>query len=134
VSRYIRARGPGNGFSRRAGMHRSSEILALRWSDILWGEGRMRISKRWAKGEDGETKTDASDGYVPLHLVLAGHVRAWRRQTPHAKTDDFVLPSIREKGRRPLYACSFVADHLPSKPECKLQTGEVRGFTTYVTA
>jgi len=43
---------------------RASEILALRWSDILWGEGRIRISKRWAKGEDGETKTDTSDGYV----------------------------------------------------------------------
>ncbi len=41
---------------------RSSEILALRWSDILWEQGRIWISKRWAKGEDGETKTDASDG------------------------------------------------------------------------
>jgi len=54
---------------------RSSEILALRWSDVMWGEGRIRISKRWAKGEDGETKTDVSDGYVPLHRVLAGHLR-----------------------------------------------------------
>jgi integrase len=61
---------------------RSSEILALRWSDVLWGEGRIRISKRWAKGEDGETKTDVSDGYVPLHRVLAGHLREWQRQTP----------------------------------------------------
>jgi integrase len=50
---------------------RSSEILALRWSDVLWGEGRIRISRRWAKGEDGETKTDVSYGYVPLHRVLA---------------------------------------------------------------
>src|SRR5712671_887684 len=24
--------------------------------DVLWGEGRIRVSKRWAKGEDGETK------------------------------------------------------------------------------
>jgi integrase len=91
---------------------RSSEILALRWSDILWGEGRIRISKRWAKGEDGETKTDASDGYVPLHPVLAGYLRAWQQETPHAKADDFVFPSIREKGRKPLYASSFVADYL----------------------
>ena len=78
---------------------RSSEILALRWSDVLWGEGRIRISKRWAKGEDGETKTDASDGYVPLHPVLAGHLRAWQRQTPHAKETDFVFPSMRAEGR-----------------------------------
>ena len=70
------------------------------------------MSKRWAKGEDGETKTEASDGYVPLHPVLAGHLRAWHRQTPHAKGPDFVFPSLREEGRKPLYASSFVADYL----------------------
>jgi integrase len=91
---------------------RSSEILALRWKDILWAEGRIRISKRWAKGEDGETKTDASDGYVPLHPVLATYLHAWQRESPHAKADDFVFPSIKEEGRKPLYASSFVADYL----------------------
>jgi integrase len=91
---------------------RSSEILALRWSDVLWGEGRIRISKRWAKGEDGETKTDASDGYVPLHPVLAGHLRAWREQTLHAKETDFVFPSMRTKGKTPLCSSVFVADYL----------------------
>ncbi len=91
---------------------RSSEILALRWADVLWGEGRIRVSKRCAKGEDGETKTDASDGYVPLHPVLAGHLRAWQRQTPHAKATDFVFPSMRAEGRKPLCSSVFVADHL----------------------
>lgn len=33
---------------------RASEILALRWSDLLWNEGRIRISKRWAKSKDGD--------------------------------------------------------------------------------
>jgi len=91
---------------------RSSEILALRWADVLWGQGRIRVSKRWGKGEDGETKTDASDGYVPLHPVLAGHLRAWQRQTPHAKATDFVFPSMRAEGRKPLCSSVFVADHL----------------------
>jgi integrase len=57
---------------------RASEMLALRWSDLLWDEGRIRISKRWANGEDGETKTESSNGYVPLHNVLARFLRAWR--------------------------------------------------------
>jgi hypothetical protein len=35
---------------------RASEILALRWSDILWGEGRIRISKRWAEGKTGKRR------------------------------------------------------------------------------
>lgn len=102
---------------------RSSEILALRWSDILWGEGRIRISKRWAKGEDGETKTDASDGYVPLHPTLAGHLREWHRKTPHARQTDFVFPSLKAKGRKPLYASSFVADYL--RPAAKAAGAQI---------
>ena len=78
---------------------RSSEILALRWADVLWGEGRIRVSKRWAKGEDGETKTDASDGYVPLHPVLAGHLRAWQRQTPHAKASGLRVSVDESRGK-----------------------------------
>jgi integrase len=91
---------------------RASEILALRWSDLLWNEGRIRISKRWAKGRDGDTKTEASDGYVPLHPILIAHLRTWREQSPHAKDGDFVFPSLRACGRVPLSASVFVADHL----------------------
>lgn len=91
---------------------RASEILALRWSDLLWNEGRIRISKRWAKGRDGETKTQASDGYVPLHPILTAHLRAWRKQSPHSDDGDFVFPSLRACGRVPLSASIFVADHL----------------------
>jgi integrase len=91
---------------------RASEILSLRWTDILWNESRIRISKRWAKGEDGETKTESSDGYVPLHPLLAAQLRQWREQTPYAKEMDFVFPSMKAKGKLPLYASTFVADHL----------------------
>jgi len=91
---------------------RSSEVLALRWADVHWLEGRIQVSKRWAKGEDGETKTDASDGYVPLHPLLAGHLRTWHRQTPHPNETDFVFPSLRAGGRRPLCSSVFVADYL----------------------
>ena len=91
---------------------RASELVSLRWSDILWLESRIRVSKRWAKGADGETKTEASDSYVPLHSLLAGRLREWKRQTPHAKETDFVFPSLAENGRVPLWACSFVSDYL----------------------
>jgi integrase len=91
---------------------RASEILSLRWADILWNESRIRVSKRWAKGEDGETKTEASDGYVPLHPLLSHALKQWRSQTPFAKETDFVFPSLRAEGKLPLYASTFVADHL----------------------
>jgi integrase len=91
---------------------RASEMLALRWADLLWAEGKIRVSKRWSKGQDGETKTEASDGFVPMHPALAGQLRAWRRQTPYAKDADFVFPSFRARGHVPLSASIFVADHL----------------------
>jgi integrase len=91
---------------------RSSEILALRWADIAWEEGRIRVSKRWAKGKNGETKTEASDGYVPLHPVLANYLHRWHSQTPHTKDADFVFPSFKASGRVPLSSSGFVADHL----------------------
>jgi integrase len=91
---------------------RASEILALRWDDVLWNEGRIRISKRWAKGADSETKTEASDGYVPMHPLLSQHLEDWHRQSPHAKGKDFAFPSLTAEGKVPLNACSFVKDHL----------------------
>ncbi len=110
---------------------RASEILALRWSDVLWGEARIRISKRWAKGEDGDTKTEASDGYVPLHPLLAQHLLTWHQQTVHTRAQDFVFPSTRESGKVPLYACTFVADHLrPAaiKAGVKIEPGQRFGL------
>ena len=91
---------------------RASEILALRWADMEWDEKRIRISKRWAKGKDGETKTAASDGYVPLHPLLAEHLRVWQEATQHADDADFVFPSLKCNGKVPLSASIFVADHL----------------------
>ncbi len=91
---------------------RASEIVSLRWSDILWSDGQIRISKRWAKGEDGETKTEASNGYVPMHPVLAEYLKEWRAQSPYSKVEDFVFPSLVKDGKVPLSASIFVQDHL----------------------
>ena len=91
---------------------RASEIVSLRWSDILWSDGQIRISKRWAKGVDGETKTATSNGYVPMHPVLAEYLKEWRAQSPYSKVDDFVFPSLVRDGKVPISASIFVQDHL----------------------
>jgi integrase len=91
---------------------RSSELVALRWNDVRWDEGRIRISKRYAKGRDGETKTRASDGFVPLHPILAAELGAWQAQTPYGKLEDFIFPSFQKDGKVPVWASTFVQDHL----------------------
>ncbi len=90
-------------------MRRASEIISLRWSDILWSDGQIRISKRWAKAEDGETKTAASNGYVPMHPILAEYLKEWREQSPYSKVENFVFPSLVKNGKVPMCASIFVA-------------------------
>jgi integrase len=91
---------------------RSSELLALRWADIGFVEERIRVSKRWSRGKDGAPKTEGSDGYVPLHLRLARHLKAWRSRTPYGRDTDFVFPSLKAHGKVPVSPAVFVADHL----------------------
>jgi integrase len=91
---------------------RASELVALRWADVRFDEERIRICKRWSRGKDGATKTEGSDGYVPLHPRLARHLRAWHDRTPFGKDTDFVFPSFKEGGSVPLSAGIFAGDHL----------------------
>jgi len=92
---------------------RCSEVLSLRWADILWEERKIRIVKSRKKtGVDGDTKTPASERDSPMGRVLAHYLREWHKQTPYAKPTDFVFPSITESGRVPICASVFCADHL----------------------
>ena len=91
---------------------RSSELLALRWADVLWEQAKIAISKRWSRGKDGPTKSRKSEGHVPLHPILASHLKEWHARTPYAKETDFVFPSLKAEGRVPMSPAIFVADHL----------------------
>ncbi len=111
---------------------RSSEILSLRWSDILWEEGKISISKRWAKGKDGPPKTAASNSTVPLHPVLAEYLREWHVQTPYPKRADFVFPSLKKLGRVPIWTSTFVNDHLrPAAKAAGVKIADGQRFGTH---
>jgi integrase len=92
---------------------RSSEVLSLRWADILWEERKIRIVKAWKKsGVDGGTKTPSSERDVPMGKVLTHYLREWHKQTPYAKPNDFVFPSMRNGGRTPICSSVFCRVHL----------------------
>jgi integrase len=92
---------------------RSSEVLSLRWADILWEERKIRIVKSWKKtGVDGSTKTPSSERDVPMGRVLTHYLHEWHKQTPYAKPTDFVFPSMNRSGRVPICSSVFCADYL----------------------
>jgi integrase len=101
-------------------------------ADVLWGEAQIRISKRWAKGEDGDTKNEASNGYVPMHPVLADYLKEWHSITPHAKETDFVFPSLKTFGKVPLSSSIFVQDHLrPAAISAGVEIAKGQRFGTH---
>ena len=92
---------------------RSSEVLSLRWADILCEERKIRIVKSWKKtGVDGRTKTPSSERDVPMGRVLTHYLHEWHKQTPYAKPTDFVFPSMNRSGRVPICSSVFCADYL----------------------
>ena len=98
---------------------RSSEVLSLRWADIFWEERKIRIVKAWKKtGVDGDTKTPSSERDVPMGTVLTHYLREWHKQTPYAKPNDFVFPSVRNGGRTPICSSVFCRVHL--RPAAKI--------------
>jgi integrase len=50
----------------------------------------------------GKTKTDASCRPVPLHPLVLNALLEWRAQSPYATGLDFLFPSARFKGSKPL--------------------------------
>ena len=90
-------------------------------AEKLWGAQTQRSLEHFSIGKDLIPR-EMITAYailkkgVPLHAVLAHFLREWRAQTPYAAAEDFVFPSLKAKGRVPLSASIFVADHLrPAK-------------------
>jgi integrase len=48
------------------------------------------------------TKTEASAKPLPMHPALKNALLEWRAQSLFATDTDFVFPSVRNKGRKPL--------------------------------
>jgi integrase len=91
---------------------RISECLALKWLDIEWEKSQIRVQRAWVRGRIGPTKSKASKAPVPMHPILAAILKNWRAETPYAKDEDWVFPSLKLSGKQPRTASTMVADYL----------------------
>src|SRR5579862_4767982 len=81
---------------------RHSEILALRWADIDFLDGAIRIQRTlsWARrpGEPMRArflppKTKAGRRSIPASAELLRQLKAWRVQSAHCREQDLVFPN-----------------------------------------
>ena len=91
---------------------RVSEILGLMWADVDFESQIIQVKRACVWTEFKMPKSKASRAPVPMHPVLAGFLLAWRERTPYGKAGDFVFPSFRLKGKKPLSASIMVQKYL----------------------
>jgi integrase len=91
---------------------RVSEILGLMWMDLDFDELVMHVRRAYVWGRLKEPKSKASKAPVPMHPLLAGFLLDWRERTTYPRNEDFVFPSTRLKGRKPLSASILVKKYL----------------------
>jgi integrase len=81
---------------------RRSELVALQWRDIDLDLMQVNVWRSCVRNHFGDTKTEASRKPVPLHPAVAKTLAAWREETPYCRDEDFLFPSVRLNGKKPI--------------------------------
>jgi integrase len=81
---------------------RRSEMIALTWSDLDTVRMQVTILRSCVRSRFGKTKTESSCRPVPLHPVVLQALLEWRSKSAYAEKLDFLFPSTRFDGKRPL--------------------------------
>ena len=81
---------------------RRSEMIALTWSDLNIRAMEVNVLRSCVRNRIGKTKTDSSCRPVPLHPIVLNALLEWRAKSPYSTDLDFLFPSVRFKGNKPL--------------------------------
>jgi integrase len=91
---------------------RISEALGLKWSDIDPKAELIHVRRSWTMDREGKPKSRASRAAVACVEMLAKHLEECRLESQYAGDDDWVFPSVRNKGKTPRSGSILVTDYL----------------------
>ena len=70
---------------------RQGELLALRWCDIDWAAGKIRVRRNYVRGHWVTPKSDAGSRAVPLLNRVAGELDSHFKRSAYQGDDDLVF-------------------------------------------
>jgi integrase len=110
---------------------RRSELIALTWSDLDLQAMAVNITKSCVRNRFGNTKTDASRRPVPLHPLVLETLLDWKRESLYHGVNDFLFPSIRLNGTKPLSPDSLLKKSIrPALLRAEI-TGKIIGWHNF---
>ena len=80
---------------------RISECLALRWSDVDWLNGTLRVERGIVAQTVDTTKTEVSRKSLPIARGLLERLKLWKQSTPFPASNDWIFASPQKLGRLP---------------------------------
>ena len=86
---------------------RISECLALKWSDIDWRSGLLRVERGIVEQTVDDVKSEESRKSLAIADELLERLGAWRQSTQFAADDDWMFASPLKLGRQPYSYTGF---------------------------
>ena len=83
---------------------RRGELGGLHWEDCRFDADVfvIRHSFDWKGGIENPPKTERSAAKLPMHAVLKDALLMWQKETPYQRPQDYVFPSQKMRGRKPV--------------------------------
>jgi integrase len=91
---------------------RVSELLGLKWGDVEFTAGEIRLSRGVVRQHIGVMKTEASRKPVPLDAGLAEVLLDWRRRCPYNQDADYIFGSPDKNGNQPYWPTAGMENHV----------------------
>jgi integrase len=80
---------------------RISECLALRWSDVDWLNGKLRVERGIVRQRVDDTKTIYSKRLMSIDREMQETLKLLRQETQFSSDEDWVFASPAKLGRQP---------------------------------
>ena len=91
---------------------RVSELLALKWEDVDFAAGEIKLTRAIVCQHVGPLKTEASQKPVPMDAGLSALLLDWRGRCPYNQDVDYVFASTEKHGEQPLWPSSAMSKHI----------------------
>lgn len=91
---------------------RVSELTALKWEDVDFNAGEIRLTRAIVCQHVGSLKTETSRKPVPMDAGLSAVLLDWRRRCPYNQDSDYVFASPEMHGTQPLWPSSAMSKYI----------------------